>query len=340
MVTQSEVAKRAGVSFITVSRVINNKGNVKEETRERVLEAIKELKYYPNSLGRGLNSNKVNTVGIVIATLMGVNIHGNQFYNELMSGIEGICIRNSHDMLISTQKKYPGVEYDYLKLYYERKIDGIIMVSPNIPESQLRQIEEERIPCVIIDDHSDEHRISYVDADNREAVNLAGDYLFQKGHRKMGFLKGVENNRNAQDRLAGFYDVIAKHNLDLKEDWILEGDFTVEGGRDALRKLVAQNNLPTVLLCANDQMALGVMAEAKNAGLKIPEDLSVMGFDGIEAHRYTTPILTTMRQPLVEMGVAAAEMLFEQINNTDYVQEIRIFPVELISGESVKDVAG
>jgi LacI family transcriptional regulator len=338
MATQSEVAKKAGVSFITVSRVINNKGNVREETRERVLEAIKELNYYPNSLGRGLNSNKVDTIGIMIATLIGVNIHSTQFYNELMSGIEGTCIFNSYDILISTQKKYPGVEYDYLKLYFERKIDGIIMVSPDISDLQLKQIESDKIPCVIINSRADNYRISYIDVDNRGAVNKVGDYLIQNGHRKIAFLKGIENNHNAEDRLAGFYDVIKKYNLDIPDSWILEGDFTVEGGRRAIHTLMAQDNPPTVLICANDQMALGVMAEAKNIGLKIPDDLSLIGFDGIEAHRYTTPILATMRQPLTEMGAIAAEILFEQLKDPNSYQEIRIFPVELVPGESVRNL--
>lgn len=336
MVTQYEVAKRAGVSFITVSRVINNKGNVKEETRERVLEAIKELKYYPNSLGRGLNSNKVNTVGIIIATVMGVNINSIQYYNELMVGIEETCIQNSYDMLIPTQKKYFGIEYDYLKLYYERKIDGVIMIAPDISNSQLEQIAKEKIPCVIISERIDKYPISYVDSDNRGAIKLVGDYLIQKGHRQMAFVTGLDN-RNGRDRLAGFHDVVQKYQLDIPPHWILKGDFTAEGGRRAIQTLVTNGKLPTVLLCANDQIAFGVMGEAKNMGIKIPDDLSLVGFDGLVDRRYANPVLTTLRQPLIEMGKVAAEVLFRQLKNPDNPQEVKILPIELILGESVKE---
>ncbi len=340
MVTQSDVARRAQVSFITVSRVVNNKGNVKEDTRERVLKAIEELKYYPNTCGRGLHYNKVNSIGVVMATTKEVNIHGTYYYNELMIGIEQACINNACDMLISMLKQYPGQEFDYLKLYYERKVDGLILVSSKLSKSQVKDIVTRNIPCVVIGERFDKAKISYVDSDNRNGIFTVGEYVIQLGHRKMAFLKGMGSHGHAVDRLNGFNDLIHKYQLNIPKHWILDGNFSVESGRQALRTLLAGDEIPTVILCSNDTMALGVLLEAKEAGVRVPDDLSIIGFDGVDTCRFTNPTLTSIRQPLIEMGNAAANMLFHKVKQPDNSQEIRIFPVELLPGGSLKDLRG
>jgi LacI family transcriptional regulator len=337
MVTQNDVAERAQVSFITVSRVINNKGNVREETRERVLKAIAELNYYPNTCGRGLHYNKVNTIGVVIATSFDVNIHETYYYNELMIGIEKSCITNSCDMLISMLKESPGQEFDYLKLYYERKVDGLIMVSPNLSELQLKAIIKQNIPCVVIGERFTKYKITYVDSDNRVGIFKVGEYLVQKGHRKIAFLKGMGSHGHAIDRLNGFHDLINKYKLDIPEHWILDGDFSVECGRKALQTLLAGGEMPTVIICSNDTMALGVLSEAKEAGVAVPDDLSIIGFDGVNTCKFTHPTLTSIRQPLVEMGKAAADILFQKLEDPDLPQQIKIHPVELLPGGSLKE---
>ncbi len=336
MANLHDVAKRAQVSIITVSRVINNKGNVKDETKERVLKAVEELKYYPNSLGRGLNSNKVNTIGIIIATIEEVSIHGTHYYNELMAGIERVCTKNSYDMLIPTQKKFSGKDYDYLKLYYERKVDGLLMVSPDLVPSQMEEVAENKIPCVVIGDRTEKYGISYVDSDNRGGIFRVAEFLIQKGHRKLSFLKGLKDNRHVNDRLNGFYDAVHKYGLTVRDEWLLDGDFSVDSGRNALRTLISGEDMPTAIFCANDIMALGVLFEAQAAGVKVPDQLSVIGFDGLEVHRYTNPSLATIRQPLVDMGYAAAEILFQKLKGPADLPETRIFPVELLMGGSIK----
>jgi LacI family transcriptional regulator len=334
MVNQRDVAKRARVSFITVSRVINDKENVKPETRERVLKAIEELNYHPNSLGRALNFNRMNNIGVIIPTEQRVSIHGTHYYNELMIGIEMACTAHSYDMQISTQK-YKATGFDLLKLYYERKIDGIILVSPPMDSSQIKEIEVNNIPCVVVNERFDKLKISYVDNDSECGMILATEYLFQKNHHQIAFLKGSPGH-NSRDRFAGFQEAMYRHGIPIVQDWIIQGDYTVKSGKTALQKLLDKGNLPTAILCANDLMALGVFMEAKKSGVKIPDDLSVMGFDGIDAAKYTNPVLTTIKQPVEDMGYAATEMLIQQLNNPNYLPEVKIFPVELIAGESVK----
>ncbi len=336
MVNQRDVAKRAKVSFITVSRVINERDNVKPETRERVLKAIEELNYHPNSLGRALNFNRMNNIGVIIPTERGVSIHGTHYYNELMIGIELACTAHSYDMQISTQK-YSAAGFDFLRLYYQRKVDGIILVAPPMDSHQIEEIEANNIPCVLINERYDNLKISYVDNDGKGGIYSATEYIIQKGHRKITFLKGSPGH-NSEDRFGGYRQAMKDHNIPIHEDWLIQGDFNVDSGKIALQKLLAMKDPPTAIICANDLMALGVLMEAKRIGLKIPDDLSVMGYDGIETALYTNPALTTMKQPAEDMGYAATEMLIQRLNGSNCSQEVKIFPAELIPGESVKDL--
>ena len=336
MVNQRDVAKQAKVSFITVSRVINNRDNVKPETKERVLKVIEELNYHPNSWGRALNYNRMNTIGVIIPTEQGVSIHGTYFFNELMIGIESACTAYFYDMYISTQK-YKATQFDLLKLYYERKVDGIILVSPPMDHPQMNEVEKNNIPCVVINERFDHLKISRVDNDNKGGMFLATEYLIQKGHTKIAFLKGLPGH-NSEDRFDGFQDAMNHHGIPVIPEWVLQGDFNVKSGEVTLHKLLNQSNLPTAILCSNDLMALGILMEAKKVGLNIPDDLSIVGYDGIDTTMYTNPVLTTVKQPAKDMGYMATKMLIRQINSSKYSQETKIFPVALIPGESVKEL--
>lgn len=339
MATQSDVAARAGVSFITVSRVINNKGNVNEETRKRVLEAVQELKYYPNSLGRGLNMNKVNAIGFIVQTPEGVTISESKYYNEIISGIEKACTKHSIDMLITTQKEKDNNHFDYLKLYHERKIDGMVVVTPNLSNPQFDEIEESNIPCVIIGDRPDKHKISYVDSDNKGGTFILTKIVINKGHRKIGFIKGPSNNRNAMDRYLGFIEAMEEYKIPVNPNWMIDGGFSLEAGKEAFKTLFKQKEMPTVLMCVNDMTAIGVMKEANSLNVKIPAMLSLAGFDGIDSAGHTIPSLTTMRQPMPEMGFAAAEILIRKINDKNLAPVVQIFPVEFVEGESLASLA-
>ena len=336
MITIHDVAKRAQVSLITVSRVVNNKGNVKDETRDRVLQAIAELNYYPNTCGRGLHSNRVNTIGVVMATIDAVNIHRTHFYNELMIGIEQVCMKNSTDLLVSMQKRYPGQVFDYLKLYFERKADGLILVSPGLTESQLEIIMNQDIPCVIIGERFPKYELNYVDSENRLGINKIGEIIIQAGHRKIAFLKGLESHGHIRERLAGFYDIVNKYQLNIPPEWIIEGDFSIESGKLAIKKLFSSGNMPTLIICCNDTMALGVLMEANKLGIKVPDQLSIVGFDGVDICKFTNPPLASIRQPLIEMGNKAAEILFQRLKEPKSPPELCIYPVELLRGGTLK----
>ncbi len=333
MVTQQDVAKKAGVSFITVSRVINGKGYVKKATREKVLQTIKELNYYPNQIGRALHIKSVNTVGVVTPAPANVGIHATDYYNLLMAGIEKSTIAHNFDLLLSTYRN-EDPDADYLRLYFQRKVDGLILITPDLNNPQINDIQAQNISCVVIGDRPVKNIISYVDSDNYSGMHRVAECLIKKGHRKIAFLKGESTSPNARERFNGFSDALRENGLKLPDDWVLDGDFTPESGSNALKRLLASGQLPTALICANDLMALGALAEAKTAQIKIPEDLALTGFDGIPITAYTDPPLSTVSQPLFEMGFTAAEMLFNKINDPEQPPEFMIFPVEFIQRRS------
>lgn len=333
MVTQHDVAKKAGVSFITVSRVINNRGYVKAETRQKVLNAIKELNYYPNHIGRALHIKTVNTIGIIIPSPAYLTVHATDYYNLLMAGIEKSAVAHNYDLLLSTYQP-ESEEVDYLRLYFQGKVDGLILVTPDLNHPQISTISSQNIPCVIIGNRPTANSISYVDSDNFTGMYQLTEYLIQKGYHQIAFLNANPLIRNVSDRLDGFRAAMKIYHLQVREDWILEGNLTPESGKVAIKKLIASGDLPRAIIGANDLMALGALSEARNSGIKVPEDLALAGFDGIGITAFTEPPLTTVRQPLYDMGFTASEFLFAKIQDPGLSAQIKIFPVELIKRDS------
>lgn len=331
MATQSDVAKLAKCSFITVSRVVNNKGNVKESTRKRVLEAIKELKYYPSNIGRALNMNKVNTIAIIAPTPTGYTLEDSGYSARILNGIEKACIDNSYDLLLSTQAK----DQNYFRLYYERKVDGLIIMGAELTEEQENEIVQDRVPCTVIGSKPKSSKISYVNTDNEEAMYELTEKLIRLGHKKLAFLSVSEYNYNISRRLAGFQRAMQTYGLSTPDKFILKGSFNEQAGREAVKSILEMDEKPTALICSNDSTAIGALLEAKENGIKVPEELSITGFDGLEIGRYTIPSITSVYQPLVDMGYRAAKQLFNRINNPECHREFTLFPVSFVDGDSI-----
>ncbi len=333
MITQEDVAKKAGVSFITVSRVINNKGYVKKETREKVLHTIKELNYYTNHIGQALRNKRVNTIGIIIPEPPNVPVHGMEFYNLLMQGIDRSTMAHHYDILLSSFKQNDP-EVDYFKLYFQHKIDGLILFIPDMKYLKISEISKRNIPCVIIGERPAGANISYVDSENFDGMYRVTEYLISKGLKKIAFIKGKPFMQNTKDRFNGFLSAMEKHGLIVPEQFIFEGDYISISGNNVMEKIISSGKLPDALICSNDLMAIGALSVAKKAGIRIPEDMSLIGFDDISITAFTDPPLSTVLQPLFEMGFTASEFLFNKIKNPDRPPEIKIYPVELIIRKS------
>lgn len=338
MATQKDVAKLANVSFITVSRVINNMGNVKEETRERVLAAIKELNYYPNTIAQGLNRNKVKTLAIQAPIPRNISIEETSYYRRLLIGIEKYCIQKNYDILLSTQRGQID-RFDYLKPFYERKADGIALLGARPTEEQYENILKDKIPCVVVGDRPSEEKVYFIDTDNFKGMYDAAEYLIKKGHKRIAYIHGNVWTKNATDRYEGYRAAIENSGIPVSEELIFPGEFTKQSGAAALQSFMKLKNKPTAILASTDLMALGVFEEAQNMGFTIPNDISLIGFDGHEICSYTSPTIATMYQPLEEMGEECARMLIEQVEGEEQHDIHRIFPVTMIAGNSIADLS-
>ncbi len=333
MITQKEVAENAGVSIITVSRVLNNNGYVKDETREKILKAIKELNYYKNHIGQALRNKMVNTLGVIIPEPPMIPVHGMEYYNLLMQGIDRSTMAHKYDILLSTYKQDdPSV--DYFRLYFQHKVDGMILFIPDMRRLDIHEIEKKNIPCVIIGERPSGKSISYVDSENFMGIYRATEYLISKGFRDIAFLKGKPFMQNSNDRLDGFLKAMKDNGLEVRGDYLFEGDYTTVAGQKAMKEILSKGKLPDAMICSNDLMAIGVLTESKIENIKIPEDMSLIGFDDISISSFSDPPLTTVRQPLFDMGFTASEFLFNKIKNPGGLQETRILPVELIVRKS------
>lgn len=339
MATQKDVAKLANVSFITVSRVINNMGNVKKETRYRVEKAIKNLNYYPNTIAQGLNSNRVKTLAVQAPLPLQASFEGTSYYRRILVGIEKLCIEEEYDVLISSQRD-SDEKFDFLKPFYERKADGIAIIASKPNNSQLQRIIKENIPCVIIGDRVESIKLNYIDTENFLGMSNAAEYLISRGHKKIGYIKGNLDNQNAHDRFSGFLEAIKIEKLIVKDEWIFKGDFTKESGAHALNYYDSLIDKPTAIIASTDLMAIGFYEEAVKLKINIPDDFSLIGFDGHEICYYTNPRLTTMHQPLEEMGYVAAQLLINQIEKKSTQHQHLLYPVTLESGGSVKNLSG
>ncbi|NNM54545.1 MAG: LacI family DNA-binding transcriptional regulator [Spirochaetales bacterium] len=314
MATQKDVAQRAGVSFITVSRVVNGLDNVKEETRLRVEEAIRELRYHPNHLGRALNQGKTGTWGVETPISIRSHFWGEQYLIAILDGIERRCRDTHQDLILSTEAS-ENQSSDVLRLYRQKKVDGLVFIGfQRIAAHVIEEIREDHIPCVVIAERPDEPSVSWVDTQNFEAGLEAVVRLTQAGKNKIGFVvhdQAELYNFNVDQRLAGG---LAELNR-LGADKSLRSIFTVndlgeaEGEAFFYRWQNLGRNRPDGLVFGNDLLAIGFTRAAIEAGTNIPQDVAYVGFDALPQGRWVRPQLASFAQPFGQMGYEAVKLL-------------------------------
>ncbi len=340
MVTQKDVAELAGVSFITVSRVINGETNVKEETRRKVQEAIDKLGYAPSFAGQVLNSGRCNTIAILTPIPFYQSMR--TFYlMHLISGIEAGCRRNNIDLLMGFAPE-AGTDstYDYLRPYRQKKVDGIIYVGlKQIPEEMMQELKIRKLPCVVIGDRPESELVSWVDTDNFNAGYNSVKNIWEHGHRKIAFvgLKEEIYNANVLDREKGFIKALKDFGAEYNpEDYIIRSDFdSPELHKDVIEKLKTLPELPTAIFCCTDSCVPGTVKGIREMGLKVPEDISIVGFDGFINSTYYELNTATNPQPLKEMGEKAIEILLDKIKNPASEKQTAILDVPFQPGSSL-----
>jgi DNA-binding LacI/PurR family transcriptional regulator len=307
-VTIEQIAELAGVSKTTVSRVINKKPDVSPETRERILALIEEYDFQPNVFAKAITLQKSHTIGLLIPH-QSENIFTNQFFLEVMHGISTAVDRRNYYLLLF----YPHHE-DYLDIYRQKRVDGFILMSPNAFSINIIELlKKAEAPFISTAKVMGEEDMTWVDVDNCYGGALATEHLVSLGHRRIAFI-GKPSLQSSSDRLCGYKDVLETHGIPLDERLIhVANAATVPGGYEAMRLLLTGGGAPTAVFLANDTMAIGAIKAIQEAGLRVPEDISVVGFDDITYAQYVSPPLTTVHQPAFQKGVRATELLIDYL---------------------------
>lgn len=327
-VTIKDVAKEAGVSYSTVSRVVNNKSYVNPNTRERVLQSMLRLGYQVNLHARSLAGGQSNVIGLLVVDLT------TQYMGEIISGIDDVLAANQYELMLYTTHRRKAKESAYVHMMARGLADGLLISLPREPEAYLKFLRQKGFPYVIIDHRSDESSDRFVSADNFQGGYDATKHLIELGHRRIAIVTGWMDMTSARDRLGGYQAALADFNIPFEPELLFEGDFSQPGGFRGGMYLLEVGERPTAVFASNDISAMGVIEAVRAQGLQVPRDMSVVGFDDIPTAALLSPKLTTIRQPLQDMGKSATQMLLDLLKNVEDTPESIIFPTELIVRET------
>jgi len=329
-VTIKDIAKRVGVTPATVSMVINNSPKISQKTKERVMQAIKEMNYHPNYIGRSLVKGKTNNIGVV------ASFFASLFALESVRGIEQNLRKTPYNLILYSTRGIEENEKDLLRrIFYERRADGLVIISLKMEKEILEEFKSEGIPVVFIEEIVE--GAPTVKFNNIKGAFLATEYMIKKGRKNIAIVIG-DRGLNAEERLKGYKEALEKYNIPLKNDNVINVlNYSFEEGEEILNMILERQEKVDGVFCgAGDITAIGIMDAAKSRGVRIPEDFGIIGYDDIYISNLTTPSLTTVRQPIAQMGMRSFDLLMEMIEGkTGSESKIISFEPELIIRESV-----
>lgn len=306
-ITMTDVAESAGVSLMTVSRVVNNKEDVSQETRQRVLDVIQELGYRPSSIARGLVTRRTGTLGVVVPDI------DNAFFSGVVRGAENQAYADDYSVFLGNTNEDPDRELAVLDSLEEKLVDGLILCSSRLETEQLRQIVDRFPSVVLLSRELEEDCAGTVLIDDRLGGQLAAEHLIRNGHRAIGYISGPPVSHSAHWRVAGFRETLEAAGLPFNPNWIRHCQPLVEQGSQTARELLTSHPELTALICHNDLLAVGALHVCRELGLHPPEDIAIVGFDDIPLASLVNPPLTTCRVDRHELGAKAMRMLLDQI---------------------------
>lgn len=324
----AEIAKRANVSTATVSRTLNQSGPVKAATARKVWRAVTELNYYPNSHARTLVSGRSRLIGLIVSDIT------NPFFPELVRTFEGLAAQKQYDLLLTSTDYDTTRMTACLRRMLERKVDGVAMMTSEMDVSLIKELSKRNVPIVFMDVGQMGPRMSHVSIDYGNGIRQAVDHVVSLGHRSIGFITGPLDLHSARTRQQAFVDGMRSHKLTLDRKMIREGTHTAEGGQKAMKDLLKLAKAPTAVVCSNDWTAIGALHAIHAAGLRVPENISLVGFDDIPLASYTTPTLTTVRMSARDVGSTAFQALFSLIGQEHIEGDVYQVPTQLVIRES------
>lgn len=326
--TMKDVAHRAGVSTATVSHVINNSRFVGEETKNRVLHAIKELNYRPSAVARGLVTKNTCTIGIIISE------QSNIFFGDVVKGVEQTFRPENYGLMVCSTSEELILEAHYFDMLLGQRVDGIIAAAISQYWSAISEAEKRYTPIVFVDRHFDSLEGFFVGSKGMEGAYEGVKHLIERGHRKIGILSGFDRLSTMRDRFEGYSKALLDAGLELNPDWIIPSQLSVDGGRKAIQQLFSVKNHPTAVFVNNNLLSLGVLLEIKKMGLICPDDLAIVGFDDHPWAAVSKPALTVVKQPAKRIGEISAKVLLSKIRNEPIAETEILLDCELIVRES------
>lgn len=308
-ITIKEIAAEAGVSIATVSMVLNKKDKkISCKTREKVLDIAKKYNYTPNGMARSLVTRKTGTIGLIIPDIV------NPFFPEIARGVEDKASEFGYSVIYCNTDDKIKRENKYIGILTEKAVDGIIFARSAGDNGGVCSLEKCKVPIVLIDrDYEDKNVVGKILVDNKSGAYETTLYLLDRGYKNIAYIAGDTTINTAADRLAGYKKALTDRGVPVNEDYIMVGDYRMQWGTDAVEDIIEKGLPVDCVFCGNDIIAIGAIKKLREKGLRVPQDMGVVGFDDIYLSGLTEPALTTVKQPIYEMGYKAAETLIENL---------------------------
>ena len=326
--TMQHIAELAGVSKSTVSRALADDPRVNQQTKARIKKIAAELNYRPNPVASGLANKRTYTLGLVIP--LNPRSISDPFYLEFIGGVGDFAITKGYSLLLSSLYPTACQTPSHVLMAEGNRVDGLILTEPLADDPRVTYLHDKGIPFVFLGNSGPSPDLYWVNGDNIAGVKAAIAHLVESGHHEIGCIAGSQQLKHGQERLIGYKEALQEAGLPYSDQRLVEADFTEHGGYQGMQQLLKQAPQITAVFAANDLMAIGALRAIKEAQLQVPNDIALVGFDGITLTQYTSPPLTTIRQPIYEMGFLAAEMLVKIILGEPITEPQVLLPLELV----------
>lgn len=326
-ITQAQIAKMLHLSPVTVSKALRNHPDISPETIKKVKQLADELGYTPDLIARALSSRRSNIIGVVVPEI------NHTFFSAVVNGISAVAKEFEYQIVLTLSEEDEKREIENLKTLIAMRVDGILISVAQSTQSFeiFHAIKKQKIPLVFFDRHVPELGFSAVVVDDREGARRAVEYAIGQGFTRIAHFAGPQHLSITRERCGGYCDALKANGIEINPNWVIVCELSEEGGYQGFKKLLEHGDLPEVIFAANDPIALGVYDAVKDAGLRVPEDIGVIGYSDNIISRYLSPPLTTVLQPAVEIGKTACHLLLEEIRNPEpHPPQLKIVPTQLV----------
>lgn len=336
-VLMEDIARECGVSKMTISRVLNGKKNgVSDGKRDEIIACADRMKYRPNRLAKSFFSNRAGYIGLALPF---EGLLGSYYFSRLVSGIQDALKETEWELaLFDTLSESFDDGKKLASLYLEKRVDGLIAIAPHYDDKFIESITEEEIPILIAGEPSLDDAILTVNLDDEKGVEILFEHLRSHGHKDIGFISGPDKVLSAQTRESAYRMLMSRHRLLVKGEWMIQAAYSREEARSKSLDFLTGDSLPTAMIAANDSMALGFLDAAIIRGIKVPDEISIVGFDDLKESSTCYPALTTVHQPIRRLGAEATRTLISWIENGKRPEPISSIPPRLITRQSVRSI--